>query len=81
MATNEIKSAAEVIVRPYQYSVKLEMNAKGLIQPSVHAYGDVPVDTADDCIETLHYVITEARKRGYKMACDITETPKNDKKE
>lgn len=80
MTTDKVVQST-VEVRPYQYSVKLEMNAKGLIQPSVHAYGDVPVDTADDCIETLHYVITEARKRGYKMACDITETSKNDKKE
>lgn len=30
----------EVTLRPRQYSVKLEVNARGFVQPSVHVYGN-----------------------------------------
>ena len=30
----------EVALRPWQYTVKLEVNARGFVQPSVHVYGN-----------------------------------------
>lgn len=65
------------IVRPWQYSVKLECNAKGYIQPTVHIFSDVlsqkDVKLHEIATDLLDWSVHEVKSRGYKVATDITE--------
>lgn len=70
----------EEITRPWQYSVKLETNAKGYIQPSIHIYSD---DLNCNCelgihgiiIDVLDKLVDKLKESGYRVATDITEDP------
>src|ERR1041385_7891 len=57
-------------VRPWQYSVKLEVNAKGWVQPSVHVYSD-KADCHEMAVILLERTVKQLRLSGFKVATDI----------
>ena len=63
-------------LKQWPYSVKIEMNAKGFIQVSVHTYDDTGVDACDQALTSLNYVVEELRKLHYKVASDYADEPK-----
>jgi hypothetical protein len=71
------------VSRPYQYSVSLDCNAKGWIQPSIKVMSDTLVmnknsSTIEEvAILLLDNTVNFLKKQGYKVATDIEEIPKN----
>lgn len=64
----------ETVIRPWQYSVKLETNAKGFIQPSVHVYSDESKDVWLTATRLLDALVDELKTSGYKVATDLKQT-------
>ena len=60
-------------LRPWQYSVKLEVNARGFVQPSVHVYSDEDRDLWLKAKQLLDQVVDELKGSNYKVATDIKE--------
>lgn len=70
--------------RPYAYSISLDCNAKGYIQPSVKMQSDTMFHADGTTIEReivllLDRLVKELRQSGYKIATDIEEVSKNGK--
>lgn len=63
----------EIALRPWQYSVKLDVNAKGWVQPSVHVYSDDERDIWLKAMRLLDQTIDELKGAGYKVATDIKD--------
>lgn len=69
--------------RPYQYSIGLDCNAKGWIQPSIKVLSDTLIMNKDSstieevAIFLLDSTINLLKKQGYKVATDIEDVPKN----
>lgn len=67
----------ETTARPqFQYSVKLEMNSKGFIQPTIHCYGDTSVDVCDQAVMALKYVADELKEWKFKLANEMDDNVK-----
>lgn len=69
----------ETSVRPWQYSIKIEANAKGYIQPSVHVYSDDMKRALQEAISALNCLVAELRDNGFKVATSIPEVDINSK--
>lgn len=63
------------VVRPWQYSIKVEVNAKGYLQPSVHVYSDSLIDgdieIQELVLHMLSKLVRDAKALGFKVATDI----------
>lgn len=64
----------ETVVRPWQYSIKIEANAKGYIQPSVHVYSDDMKRALQEAISALNCLVSELRDNGFRVTTDIAKT-------
>lgn len=58
-------------LRPWQYSVKLEVNAKGYVQPSVHVYGDNLNLVTAEAQDILVKIVTAVKTLGFRVATDM----------
>lgn len=72
------------IFRPYRYSITLDTNAKGWIQPSVKVLSDFLIEKEglelhELTVMLLTNVVGELKAKGYKVATDIEDIPKNGK--
>lgn len=68
-------NTAEATLRPWMYSVKLETNAKGWIQPCIHVYADES-DVWKKATCLLDQTIDELKTMGLRVATDIKEKEK-----
>lgn len=57
--------------RPWQYSIKLETNAKGFIQPSIHVYSDDMKRALQETVSALNCLVADLRDNGFRVATDI----------
>lgn len=63
---------SEVSIRPWKYSVKLDVNAKGFVQPSVHVNSDTEDrDLWLKAVTLLQDTIDELKVCNYKIATDL----------
>lgn len=71
-----------VELRPWQYGVKIECNAKGFIQPSIHVYSD-KCDCEQLAVILLERTVKELKRSGFKVATSLPELSitENSKKE
>ena len=85
MGSND-KASPEL--RPYQFSITLDCNAKGFIQPSVKVLcdsltlnvGEKGLMTLEACtVLMLNRIVKELKFSKYKVATDIEDIPKDDK--
>jgi hypothetical protein len=60
------------IRQPWQFSTKLEVNAKGFVQPSVHVYSD-KADCHEMAVILLERTVKQLRLSGFKVATDMGE--------
>lgn len=67
---------SEEVRLPYQYSIKLEVNAKGWVQPSVHIYGDNLYDACAHARMALNRLVADLHGEGFKVATDVKEVVK-----
>jgi hypothetical protein len=63
----------EETIRPWQFSVKLECNAKGWIQPSIHVYSD-KADAEELAVILLERTVKQLKLSKVKVATSILET-------
>jgi hypothetical protein len=52
----------------YQYSVKIEMTAKGLAMPTIHVYSNDMESTRKEAVEQYAKVIEELKGKGLPVA-------------
>jgi hypothetical protein len=52
----------------YQYSVKIEMTAKGLAMPTIHVYSNDMETTRKQAVEQYVKVIEELKAKGLPVA-------------
>jgi hypothetical protein len=52
----------------YQYSVKIEMTAKGLAMPTIHVYSNDMETTRKQAVEQYVKVIEEIKAKGLPVA-------------
>ena len=52
----------------YQYSVKIEMTAKGLAMPTIHVYSNDMQTARKQAVEQYSKVIEELRAKGLPVA-------------
>jgi hypothetical protein len=52
----------------YQYSVKIEMTAKGLAMPTIHVYSNDMETTRKQAVEQYVKVIEELKSKGLPVA-------------
>lgn len=55
----------------WQYSVKIETNAKGWIQPSIHVYSNDMKLALQQTISALNCLVADLRDNGFRVATDI----------
>ena len=84
MGSNDKASPDVVLVRPYAYSISLDCNAKGYIQPSIKMQSDQlisveGIEIQEPAVILLDRLVKKLRKNGYKIATDIEDIPKDDK--
>lgn len=71
-----ITNQNENVVRPWQYSVKIETNARGYVQPSVHVYSDSVRAIEGLAVKLLELLVNDLRQSGFKLATDIANAEK-----
>jgi len=78
------------VYRPYAYSISLDCNAKGYIQPSIKVQSDelVQISFNEDgtarsrisivqiAVHMLDGLVIRLKESGYKVATDILDVPK-----
>jgi hypothetical protein len=52
----------------YQYSVKIEMTAKGLAMPRIHVYSDDMQTARKEAVEQYYNVIEDLKAKGLSVA-------------
>ena len=52
----------------YQYSVKIEMTAKGLAMPTIHVYSNDMQTARKQAVEQYSHVIEELKTKGLAVA-------------
>lgn len=70
--TTEGLAEGAVVARPWQYSVKVEANAKGWVQPSVHVYSEKAGCYAD-AVLILEKVVGQLKASGFRVATDMVD--------
>jgi len=50
--------------QPYRYSMKVETEAKGVLAPSVHVYGDNPYEVRHELVEQYTQLVQDFKKVG-----------------
>lgn len=68
---------SEEVFRPYAYSLSLDCTAKGYIQPSLKVQSDETDGLPQLATFLLDRLVKELRNKGYKVATDIEDVPKN----
>lgn len=64
------------VIRPWQYSVKIETNARGYVQPSVHVYSDSVTEIEGLAVKVLEMLVDDLRHSGFIVATDIANAEK-----
>lgn len=59
-------------LRPWQFGVRIETNAKGWLQPSIHVYSD-KCDCEELAVILLERTVKQLKRSGFKVATSLPE--------
>ena len=65
-------------LKPWEYSVSVDVNAKGFVQPSIHVYSDDMKEAIRNTVSALNCLVSDLRDNGFRVATDIKEKEKVD---
>jgi hypothetical protein len=63
-------------LKPWEYSVSVDVSAKGFVQPSIHVYSDDMKQAIQQAVSALNCLVSDLRDNGFRVATDIREKEK-----
>lgn len=63
-------------LKPWEYSVSVDVSAKGFVQPSIHVYSDDMKQAIQQAVSALNCLVADLRDNGFRVATDIKEKEK-----
>lgn len=62
----------------FQYSAKVEVNAKGYVQPHIHIYSNDRTKMVQETLESLEHLVHGLKARGFQVATDLASSSKQE---
>jgi hypothetical protein len=72
-SSNDLVTHNVLGLKPWEYSISVDVSAKGFVQPSIHVYSDDMKQAIRETVSALNCLVADLRDNGFKVATDIKE--------